>query len=383
MSRKLLVIFPLLFIFSFEVAAEPKTGRLPSGQAYRTDAAGNQIVDYIAELEVKNEALERRIRGLVNEVEDLRASGGSPSRSLREKNLLGSSSQYKSKKGTFAPVAVVPSSSSESKKSSSQVESKKPLPRASCGERECEIFISEVRTRGNRALEKQKAALKEASEKAKVCDQQFEAFKVAMDAHEREEADILKELSQAKLQASAREDLLSQRQAEISTKDKELSSLKRKVDTLESELIRLKGVEASLRTANQQLKIPPKSPPAVASSKKAKVAPASVTRASLSTRALSDTTGVTEARRARVKSLYSSIIQLRNKRDKMFKTYNSSTLSIKKKSVRTKSGKMPEQLLGLVKSTNSSREMYLLEKEGKRLEKIVKSDISVINRMRN
>ena len=406
MYRKLLIsLFALLF-FSFEVVAEPQIGRLPSGQAYRTDAAGNQIVDYIAELEVKNEALERRIRGLVAEVEDLRAHGTSPTSSLKEKNLVGTSPSYKSKKGTFAPVAVVPSggaSSGAQGGSASAPEACSPqvIPSNSCGERECEIFISEVRARGDRTIQKQSSELKAAREKAKVCDQQFEAFKVAMEAHEAEEADILKELNQVKLKTSAREDLLEQRQAELALKDKNTASLNRKIKTLESEVIRLKGSESALRNTNEELK--GKLAKANATSSAGTVTPvattstsvtqppvkkarattsASVTRASLSSRALSQSGGVSDAQRTRVKSLYSSVIKMRNQRDKLFAAYNSSTLSIKKQSVRSKNGKMPEQLLGLVKSTNSSRDLYMLEKEGKRLEKIVKSDIALIKRMK-
>ena len=47
---------------------ESERGRLPDGRAFRTDVAGNEIVDYIAELEVSIEQLNRRIYGLEEEV---------------------------------------------------------------------------------------------------------------------------------------------------------------------------------------------------------------------------------------------------------------------------------------------------------------------------
>lgn len=65
----------IITIAAFSVAwpirpahAEEARGRLPDGRAFRTDGEGNQLVDYIAELEVQTEALERRIYGLEEEL---------------------------------------------------------------------------------------------------------------------------------------------------------------------------------------------------------------------------------------------------------------------------------------------------------------------------
>jgi hypothetical protein len=52
------------------VGAEDSRGRLPDGRAFRTDEQGNQLVDYIAELEVNAEALQRRVHGLEDELAD-------------------------------------------------------------------------------------------------------------------------------------------------------------------------------------------------------------------------------------------------------------------------------------------------------------------------
>jgi hypothetical protein len=50
------------------MAEDGTRGRLADGRAYRTDPEGNQLVDYIAELEVNVEALNRRILGLEDEI---------------------------------------------------------------------------------------------------------------------------------------------------------------------------------------------------------------------------------------------------------------------------------------------------------------------------
>ena len=77
----------------FSLAAEePARGRLPDGRAYRLDSKGNEIVDYIAELEATNESLNRRIYGLESEVEEKqkqidRLHKGAAARPLQERDL--------------------------------------------------------------------------------------------------------------------------------------------------------------------------------------------------------------------------------------------------------------------------------------------------------
>lgn len=59
----------LVSCLSLSVAAEESPrGRLADGRAYRTDENGTQLVDYIAELEVNVEAMNRRIVGLEDEL---------------------------------------------------------------------------------------------------------------------------------------------------------------------------------------------------------------------------------------------------------------------------------------------------------------------------
>lgn len=91
-TLRLLVLLALLP--ALLVAEEPQRGRLPDGRAYRTDASGTQLVDYIAELELNVEALNRRVEGLegevsVKEAELKRVSAGqSRGGSLMERDLI-------------------------------------------------------------------------------------------------------------------------------------------------------------------------------------------------------------------------------------------------------------------------------------------------------
>ena len=67
------LLLSILVIFSLSAnlfAEEAKRGRLSDGRAFRTDAEGVQLVDYIAELEVNVEELSRKINGLESELEE-------------------------------------------------------------------------------------------------------------------------------------------------------------------------------------------------------------------------------------------------------------------------------------------------------------------------
>ncbi len=55
-------------------SSEDDRGRLADGRAFRTDPEGNQLVDYIAELEVTAETLQVQVRGLEDEVREKQAT---------------------------------------------------------------------------------------------------------------------------------------------------------------------------------------------------------------------------------------------------------------------------------------------------------------------
>jgi chromosome segregation ATPase len=87
-------------------AEDPVHGRLPDGRAYRTDDQGNQLVDYIAELELNIEALNRQVQGLQGELDQknaqLKSHGGGSSRVV-ERDITASSSRPAAVRETAAP----------------------------------------------------------------------------------------------------------------------------------------------------------------------------------------------------------------------------------------------------------------------------------------
>lgn len=99
------------------LADDPARGRLPDGRAFRTDSDGVQLVDYIAELEVNIEALNRRVSGLEGEVtekqhqiERLAAGQGNVVGAISERDLgAGSSRSFQQRvENKACPVCAEP-----------------------------------------------------------------------------------------------------------------------------------------------------------------------------------------------------------------------------------------------------------------------------------
>jgi hypothetical protein len=96
--RLRLLVLSLLCFSSIGLAEdlveEPARGRLADGRAFRTDAEGNQLVDYIAELELSVEQLNRKVYGLEFELGEKQAqverltAAGARAQPLAERDLL-------------------------------------------------------------------------------------------------------------------------------------------------------------------------------------------------------------------------------------------------------------------------------------------------------
>ncbi len=95
MKQRFFVLFVLIFTCCAAFAEDDaERGRLADGRAFRTDAEGNQLVDYIAELEVNVDALSRRVQGLEYELEQKQAAlnragpGADKLDSVKERDLV-------------------------------------------------------------------------------------------------------------------------------------------------------------------------------------------------------------------------------------------------------------------------------------------------------
>lgn len=81
------LFFLCLFLAQCSYAQDDSKGRLPDGRAYRTDPEGYQLVDYIAELELKIEELQNK---LISQDNEKRMAGSSGN--IQEADLLSGSS---------------------------------------------------------------------------------------------------------------------------------------------------------------------------------------------------------------------------------------------------------------------------------------------------
>ena len=99
-TRHVLILLSFLALCSGSSRADDaQRGRLPDGRAFRTDGEGNQLVDYIAELELNVESLKRQVIGLEDEVNEKqiaieRLNRGEPMRGqLEERDLVQAAPQ--------------------------------------------------------------------------------------------------------------------------------------------------------------------------------------------------------------------------------------------------------------------------------------------------
>ncbi|MDC0358355.1 hypothetical protein OAO01_06015, partial [Oligoflexia bacterium] len=151
----LFVTLLITLLLAVEVfAAEPERGRLPDGRAFRRDVQGNQIIDYIAELELSVESLNRRINGLEYELEDKNktitqfGSGGTKSRELVERNLISSKQPNHSDADQVIQAAVDVHKA---------VAEKCPMP-APCPKLDCSAKVADASAVGAGKIEKVLAA---------------------------------------------------------------------------------------------------------------------------------------------------------------------------------------------------------------------------------
>ncbi len=196
MKRILLVLALGLFAADLQFAAaensDAERGRLPDGRAFRTDVEGTQVVDYIAELEVTIEQLNRRVLGLEDEIRDKKGalerleSGRAAEAILKEKNLLAENAALQEAIAKNRPsscddqVRVV---KAELDQAHSDVDIERQLSVKRSEEYESTITNLQATIEDlKRVVEAREAALKEASDRAAEGQDQAQAEKSAVAA---------------------------------------------------------------------------------------------------------------------------------------------------------------------------------------------------------
>ncbi|MCB0319838.1 MAG: hypothetical protein KDD60_02865 [Bdellovibrionales bacterium] len=314
MSRRSLIVLifaVLLFSLPTLSAYSQSRGRLPDGAAYRTDREGNQLVDYVAELELKNEALERRIHGLEAEVEGLRSGSSTPSPRLFERGGL-----HERNLQAEAPEQVQ--------------YTQKDCPLPNCGELECDTYISEVRQRSESVIQDQQR---------KILALQAETDSCRSEVHQAKSEQV---------GATSLPKIEPVRQLEVSQRVKTA----------------VRPVPAIERKFEGYRKGDP--------------------RASLNSQGLMKQAqgGFLLKERETLRNTFRNIIQLREKRDSLFKNFQSDALKISQSKIVASDGKTPEQLLKEVDGITTVNQYRARERVAKALLMRVKSDIALIQRLK-
>lgn len=243
-SRRLIVLASVLTAFSSTALAEER-GRLPDGRAYRVDDQGNEIVDYIAELEMEMEGLRRRVHGLEDELQEkqrrLDQGGARQGPPVSERTLV-------------APVFDRP-------QQSNQVQ-REAQPARSCVV-EVNAAVAEEREKGAKReleLDQQRALCLQEREQALTelqLSRQQQSADVALESAkaQQEISRLTAELRTAQRAAQSKEDLIAALQREPQRDergDRERVELQARVAALEDQLDQSRRSERESVAALQQ-----------------------------------------------------------------------------------------------------------------------------------
>ena len=185
------ILFVFLFFIPVLHAEEAERGRLPDGRAFRTGVDGTQLVDYIAELEVSVESLNRQVQGLEDENKEKQAvidrlrGGGEFKPTLQERDL-GARTHQAASRAPVQPqlpcepkvVETVVEKIVEKPVSCPQVSCPAPADTVDCGtvvakarQDEAQLFQNTI-NRQNQEIEELRGALSKASTEARLVAQQ-------------------------------------------------------------------------------------------------------------------------------------------------------------------------------------------------------------------
>ena len=370
MKRQIILLCSLCLVLplaSARAEEDPARGRRPDGRAYRTDADGIQIVDYIAELELSVEALNRRIKGLESELEekqqelDRSGRGTAAKPKLVERNLIAAAPAAPQK---CAPC-VDQSGPLQTRlnEANTRIETLTADLRAAehAANTRCDPCVDPsgpVRTRlddANRQIETLKADLRAAelaaNTKSASCADQNEAQRTRLDDAGRQIETLKADLRAAEqaattkceaVRSAARAEVCDTRQAQELSQQLEVSS--RQVQTYESELtavraalrqqeVRLQEKEAemaALRAKNADAVVPAQvpvlAPPSAAAplTVAAEAIPAAVSKAQFSPERLRAAAAV----RSELQSELNRLQGLSDQRNLKYKQYQSQTRAV-------------------------------------------------------
>jgi len=340
---------PFYSLAEEESEMELLRGRLPDGRAFRTDGQGAQLVDYIAELELSVEELNRRVGGLEDEVKEKQAA--------IERLQKGEMGEGRLIERDLAAGLVW----KEDRKEAGRETGGTAADRIICPPADCSVEMAKAHERldllrTDLEIEQQKRSKETAELKSMVTD----------------------------LEGSLR------------ARDQELEALRAKL--AESEM-QVKSLEVSLRSAEEKARQADQAGQAaavalapvmqMAALDTAKLAVEGAVRPevpSFSSRkdALSQARGrAVQTVKGKILTDLNQIKSLVSSRDQLFKRYSGHrrAVSFKPASAVSSKNRGLDELIACVKSASSVYELSLLSREGGEIEAKIQDDIGLIQRM--
>lgn len=376
---------------------DAKNGRLSDGRAFRTDSNGNQLVDYIAELELSVTTLKQQLREVESELEVKSASCSSTSQPSKADTSTRSVSAE--------PAAQCPEIKCPSTDCSSAIEDLKA---------DYEEKISEANESRSRLAQSEK--IRSADERAALVDQ-VSRLKVALASreellsnYERKDATLSHSVSGLTGSLKEKETELNDLQAKVSETRLKNATLIQQIEAAKSENqnlnAQLEVINGEIQTTKNNISNLNSQREGLSIKRMAAVkalrdeeSSGSITASARSKTGLEEVTEVTDPRasysfaknsaldeaRSRQISELTRIQELVTKRDKMYRDYStvSRPFEFVPSSARSFRGRTVSDLIESLKSASSFREISRLNDEIRGIKAKVEGDIGLMQRTWN
>jgi chromosome segregation ATPase len=223
-----MLFVPIFLMITTSVLADAQRGRTSDGRAFRTDNNGNQIIDYIAELELGLEAKERQLQGLEQELQekqqlvDRLRTGKAEVAGVEERDLLSHEQPSSTERVAMVPAEL------QKKIASCNAEMEQIRTQLAVKERQLSVFKSDLQ------IEQQVAGVEKGSLRGDI-------------------SALQKQIAQRDELIQGQEERISSLQQEISGKELQVRSL----GSVQSELerVKLENVQLVEDSKSAQLKI--------------------------------------------------------------------------------------------------------------------------------
>ncbi len=377
MSRVPFLVVFLLFSLPLQ-AEEPALGRTADGRAYRTDAQGNQIVDYIAELELSVDSLKRRVHGLEYDLEEKQrviarlsggsgAQGASPTAGLQERDLLsGNAKLARAPQMQQADCRAIESQLETAHFELDQAKDQLREERVSARTAQENLEIEQQVHKQNIARYQQTVSRLEQDLKTREGELQAAGVRVAA-LHEKVES--------KESQASHASQLSSELREQIEREKARVREARLALEQKEIEMQRLKEQRQKDEESRASLKL---------THTKASPAPSSYAkRLSAKPPVSAKQRSAVQALKGNVKRELQQVVRLIQKRDQMYRSFKSqsSTLTFKPQQARTKRGRTVAKITAGIAKASSVSQLAVMQRELREINTRVKDDIALMQRL--